>query len=371
MHIWDIDHTYLNLPREELKRLLQPSLEAFEKERLIPGSASLLRSLQQHSESLAFISAAPEMARANLKRKMRMDGVIHPRLILRRKLSLGRRLFQRSYNDLPAFKLLHLLRLSQQRNKAQRTGKAPKSRPHSDYLVGTTQDWDVFSYLLWGQILQGLSNDQELAFYLGRSGASHRRIHQILQQSKKLSQLYPSEDKRHRSKPPPPRIILYRDRALGLAAPFYAPNPFLRISRNHFQTALFLYTDKVLAREDLLHTAQEMAMRLRRYSSLFTASLADLYRRGYLSKGQWCRLGHYLWRFHLLQDRHHGPRPCFGSKQYRHGHSQESSIREQQRFTYQNYTIQRSLDNKGGLSRIYPKIDISSLLQLLDKGNPL
>lgn len=363
MHIWDIDHTYLNLPREELKKLIQLPLEAAQEGHYVPGSTILLRRLQHHSERLAFISTSPEIARANLKRKMRTDGIIHPRLIMRRKISLGRRIFQRDYNDTPGFKLLHLLRLLEENSKAQSHPKSKfpgKIPAHRDYLMGTTQDWDMFTYLLCYEILQKRATAQEIAFYLSQSGASNRRIYQIIQQSKKI--LYGQADSKGIA---PPRIILQKDRSLhqGGQAPFYRKNPVLRISRNHFQTALFLYLDKVFTREDVLQVAQEITTHVRRYAALLTASLADLYIRGYLSKSQWCRLGHYLWRYHLLQDHQHRLRPCFATRQLPGACQPKASKDGGLSPIDQDFIIQRSSERTLCQTKDNPQINLSYLLQ--------
>ena len=78
IYVWDLDKTYLDTKIEDLKSLIKIFIEKGSKRKNIPGTAFLLKALQEKwisSQALYFISASPPQIEAKIREKLISDQV--------------------------------------------------------------------------------------------------------------------------------------------------------------------------------------------------------------------------------------------------------------------------------------------------------
>lgn len=148
MHVyrWDLDKTYLDTDIDSLRGLLRAAVQKAVDKRNVPGSATLLRALQeQDPEAKVFVlSGSPTQMRAVLEEKLRLDGIDVDRLVLKDNLGNLRRGSLRAVKDQLGYKLPQLL-----------LARLTTPTAATESLFGDDSEVDALVYAAYSAVLDG------------------------------------------------------------------------------------------------------------------------------------------------------------------------------------------------------------------------
>lgn len=148
MHVfrWDLDKTYLDTDIDSLRGLLRAAVQRAHEKRNVPGSAALVRALQQHDpEARVFVlSGSPTQMRDVLLEKLAIDGIDVATLVLKDNLGNLRRGRLRALHDQLGYKLPHLL-------------EARVNEPDAvtESLFGDDSEVDALVYAAYASLIDG------------------------------------------------------------------------------------------------------------------------------------------------------------------------------------------------------------------------
>ena len=164
MHVyrWDLDKTYLHTEFGSVRALVRTALEPAAAKRNTPGSAALLRALQQHDPAsrTTVVSGSPKQMRRTLTEKLAMDGIRVDKLTLKDNLGNLRRGRLRAVWGQVGYKLPHLL--------AERVGHDPGD---TETLFGDDAEVDAAVYAVYADAISGRIGPDQVREVLERGGA--------------------------------------------------------------------------------------------------------------------------------------------------------------------------------------------------------
>lgn len=148
MHVyrWDLDKTYLDTDIDSFRGLLRAAVQKANEKRNVPGSAALVRALQEHDPTakIFVLSGSPTQMRTVLEQKLALDGIQVDQLILKDNLGNLRRGRLRAVRDQLGYKLPQLL-VARLTTPAQAT----------ETLFGDDSEVDALVYAAYAAILDG------------------------------------------------------------------------------------------------------------------------------------------------------------------------------------------------------------------------
>jgi len=164
MHVyrWDLDKTYLHTEFGSVRALVRTALEPATAKRNTPGSAALLRALQQHDPGsrTTVVSGSPRQMRKTLTEKLTLDGIRVDKLTLKDNLGNLRRGRLRAVWGQVGYKLPHLL--------AERAGHDPTD---TETLFGDDAEVDAAVYAVYADAISGRIDAGQVERVLERGGA--------------------------------------------------------------------------------------------------------------------------------------------------------------------------------------------------------
>jgi len=263
---WDLDKTYLETDFESVRRLLTIAFEKPEEKTNVPGSAALLRELSREREGelpsrVAIVSGSPRQMRKTLEAKLELDGVVWHEFHLKPQWENLRRGRFRAVREQVGYKLPLLLR----------------SRLKTDGLTGVREtlfgddaEVDAFIYSLYGDVVGGRVQVDELVSVLKAVGAYEDAIGKSVAAAEKL----PAEDVVE-------RIFIMLDARTPPA--FFRPfGPRVIPIFNYFQAALVLFSGGHLDAEGVIAVARAFLERDGRSADDLANFVQDVVRRGHL-----------------------------------------------------------------------------------------
>ncbi|MCB9669986.1 MAG: hypothetical protein H6736_21215 [Alphaproteobacteria bacterium] len=159
MHVfrWDLDKTYLDTDIDSVRGLLRAAVQTAREKRNVPGSAALVRALQQHDpEARVFVlSGSPTQMRSVLEEKLALDGLHVDQLVLKDNLGNLRRGRLRAVRDQLGYKLPNLL-----------VARAREDRSVSETLFGDDSEVDALVYAAYAGVIDGSVDRDTLAHVL-------------------------------------------------------------------------------------------------------------------------------------------------------------------------------------------------------------
>lgn len=174
MHVfrWDLDKTYLVTEFGSVRAMLRTALEPAAAKQNVPGSAALLRALQQHAPGsrTSVISGSPTQMRRVLEEKLALDGIRVDQLTLKDNLGNLRRGRLRAVWGQVGYKLPELL--------AQRVGANPAD---TETLFGDDAEVDAAVYAVYADAISGRIDAATVRRVLERGGAYGDDISRAMQ----------------------------------------------------------------------------------------------------------------------------------------------------------------------------------------------
>lgn len=164
MHVfrWDLDKTYLHTEFGSMRGLIRTALEPASAKRNTPGSAALLRALQDHDPAsrTTVISGSPKQMRRTLQEKLVLDGIRVHSLTLKDNLGNLRRGRLRAVWGQVGYKLPHLL--------AERVQHDPGD---TETLFGDDAEVDAAVYAVYADAISGRIGPDQVRQVLDKGGA--------------------------------------------------------------------------------------------------------------------------------------------------------------------------------------------------------
>lgn len=176
-YIWDLDRTYLQTDIRSVRGLVRSAFETAADKRTIPSADTLLRALIDHDPSAAVtvISGSPVQMREVLEAKLALDGIRVDRMVLKDNLRNIRRGRFRAVRGQLGYKLPSLL--------AHRLGQPPNSR---EWLFGDDAEVDALIYVLYGEILAGRVDEDEMVAVMRAGDAYDDQVDHAVRSLRRL-----------------------------------------------------------------------------------------------------------------------------------------------------------------------------------------
>lgn len=285
VYVWDVDKTYLDTRFETFRGLLRTATEKATQKKNIPGSAELVRALQDSWKKknggshfpIFFITASPPQMEAKIREKIGLDGIRPLGIFTKDNLpNLVPRRFWR-LNKQVGYKIQSLLQM--------RSLLHPEVRI---ILFGDDGESDAVIYSLFSDICSRRMNTSDLRQILNALFVLDDQIDTIFRLQEKI----PIQD---------PVDKIYINLADDTDADYY-----IKFGRrtlptiNSFQTALDLFQDNRLDKEHLGHIAQNLISEYQFTQEEIENSIDDLVRREKLGESAYAALIPYLQSAHLL-----------------------------------------------------------------------
>jgi hypothetical protein len=264
---WDLDKTYLKTEFDSLRELMKIPFEKAEDKVAAPGVAALIRELRASAlrsgrdVRVYFISASPPQIGGAIKRKLDLDGVVYDGIVFKDQLHRIVRGKFRHLREQVGFKLTELLK-----------ARCDDPADSTDYLFGDDWESDPLIYSLYADAIAGRVQPEELAGIL----RALRVDGSLIEEACCLADAAPRGDLVARifinlERRTPPATFRYYGRRL---VPTF----------NFLQTAACLFEEGVLGLEGVTAVASSLVTESGYSPSRLGNSLADIERRGHLSK---------------------------------------------------------------------------------------
>ncbi len=263
---WDLDKTYLDTKFEKLSGMVKAAFEKADEKRNIPGAAALLRELSRGTDDRAparvcIVSGSPTQMRRVLEEKLALDGITWHEFHLKPQWRNLRRGRFRALRDQVGYKLPLLLR--------SRT-KIDKSLQET--LFGDDAEADAFIYSLYGDIVAGRVDDQEMVRVMKAASAYPDAIDACLRSLRTL------EFERAEAVD---RVFIHLDRRTPPA--FFRPFGSRVVPVfNYFQAALVLFADQHLDARGVVTVTQAFLQAEGHPPEELANLFQDIARRGHL-----------------------------------------------------------------------------------------
>lgn len=158
---WDLDKTYLDTDFESFRGLVRSATEPAHRKRALPGAATLLRSLGEHSDSqVTVISGSPTQMRKVLSEKLALDGVQFDELVLKDSLGNLKKGRIRAIRGQIGYKLPALLE-----------ARIRSEDDAVEVLFGDDVEADALVYSLYADAVSGRVGAAEVSRVMERAGA--------------------------------------------------------------------------------------------------------------------------------------------------------------------------------------------------------
>ncbi|MCB9026685.1 MAG: hypothetical protein H6625_10235 [Bdellovibrionaceae bacterium] len=264
VYVWDLDKTYLDTKLESLKGLFRTITEKPGQKQNVPGTASLVRALQdawhqrfeEDNFPIFFITASPPQMEANIIEKLNLDGIQPMGLFCK--------------DNLKNLRPKRLWRLSKQVGyKLQALMEMRLDLLHEVQLVlwGDDSEADVIIYNLYSDICSRRMSKVQIEKVLKHFFVTGEQLKTIFS----LQERVPEQD---------PVEKIYINLAEDTDAEYYLKfGRRVFASYNTFQTSLDLLQDKKLAPHHIISIAEDMIDQFGFTRDQLERSLDDLVRR--------------------------------------------------------------------------------------------
>jgi hypothetical protein len=288
---WDLDKTYLRTEFDTLRDLVKTALERADEKRSHPGASAVIRELQSAGVAIHVLSGSPEQMRSRLEAKLRLDGIRFASLTLKPNLQNLIRLRFRSLRGQLGYKLPALLRM--------RSATDPTTR---EALVGDDAEADAFIYSLYGDLVAGRVDEDDLAAIMQADRCHPDEIDDAIAALRRVDQGEVVD-----------RILIHLDRQTpptdftiygGRVVPFY----------NYFQVAVVLEEAGLLPPEAVLRVGTDLVLQHRFDGDALVRSYLDLARRGHVRGATIDGLVDALDRWPIADSQRPDARSAFGSR---------------------------------------------------------
>ncbi|MFK7928076.1 MAG: phosphatase domain-containing protein [Myxococcota bacterium] len=187
MHVfrWDLDKTYLHTEFGSVRKMVRTAFESASSKVNTPGSASLLRALQEHDPDsrTTVISGSPKQMRKTLAAKLSLDRIRVDSLTLKDNLGNLRRGRLRAVWGQVGYKLPQLL--------AERTHQSPQD---TESLFGDDAEVDAAVYAVYADAIAGRIDEAQVLKVLQRGGAYEDDIKRALSALRRIQHSNAVED---------------------------------------------------------------------------------------------------------------------------------------------------------------------------------
>jgi hypothetical protein len=263
---WDLDKTYLDTRFEKLSKMVKIAFETAEDKVNVPGAAALLRELSSDTAGysparVCIVSGSPTQMRKVLEEKLTLDGITWHEFHLKPQWKNLRRGRLRAIRDQIGYKLPLLLR-----------SRTRISREVRETLFGDDAEADAFIYSLYGDIVAGRVDDQEMVRVMKAAGAYSDAIEACLRSLRKLE--FARSDAVE-------RVFIMLDKRTRPS--FFQPfGTWVVPVFNYFQAALVLFADGHLDARSVVEVTQAFLEADQHTSNELANLFQDIVRRGHL-----------------------------------------------------------------------------------------
>lgn len=237
---WDLDKTYLKTEFETVRGLVRTARAPAEARENIPGSAALIRAIKDaapegFAHQVFFISGSPNQMRSRLEKKFAIDGFAPDGFVLKPTVGNFFRGRFRAIRGQVAYKLAELI-----------LARSDAPVGTMETLFGDDAENDAFIYSLYGDLIAGDVDADDLRKILKRAGAYSDQVEAI---DAGLEAIVHERAVK--------RIIIHLDQRTPPAAfgPYF---PLLVPIYNHLQTAIVLYLDDTIGPQAIRLVAAEL-----------------------------------------------------------------------------------------------------------------
>jgi hypothetical protein len=261
---WDLDKTYIHTEFDTLRMLVGTWLQTAEQKRTIAGASNLLRELiaaqSPDGHRVTFISGSPRQMRKVLAERLRLDGIVPHRFILKPNLS-NLLLFRfKAIRSQIGYKLAALLESHVDADRVD------------ELLFGDDAEQDALIYSLYGDLVSGRATRGDLRWVLEASNVEPREAELVLAAYDRLERVGNTRIA---------RIFIHLARRSPTSRFEHFGARVVPVF-NWMQAAVVLHADGFLPGPGLQRVVGEM--HAQEYSAARLAnSLQDLVRRGFVS----------------------------------------------------------------------------------------
>lgn len=281
---WDLDKTYLKTEFDRVRDLVRTAFEKATDKVAAPGVATLIRSLRRVAEEqgrevrVFFLTASPPQIGRAIREKLALDGIVHDGIVFKDQLQNLLRGRFANLREQVGFKLTELL--------ASR-GSLPEEAV--EFLFGDDWESDPLAYSLYADIVSGRVEAAEVEEVLRLLGVDPELRSRVIDSMRTL----PRRDAVR-------RIFIHLERRTP-PANLRSFGSRLVPTFNYFQTAVCLRCEGVMDDRGVAEVGRALVAEAGYDGRRLANSLADLLRRGHVSRRDARRLARSLVREGLFR----------------------------------------------------------------------